>query len=332
MVSVIITTYGANVKLIRAIESVLNQSYKNAEVLVVDDNDSDSIEREETEKLMKRYANNRSVHYVKHQHNMNGAAARNTGINLAKGEYIAFLDDDDLYLPRRIEAAVAYLDEHQDLDGVCQEVVRVKNNYLVDLMQVRNERLLTIEDLLTSSISIGSGSNIFLKKQIIDDVNGFDVEFKRKQDIEFMLRIVELGRVAYAHDIQIIKDVSGVRKLNYNNNRSAFHLFNKKFEKVIENLPNNKKKEYFIKQYIFLYDIAKTSGDKKTILQAANELLQYEKSASQKINHANITFMKYKLVNMMTNGSFSFLMLLIKNRRYAKKKPFYKKNYQKRKI
>lgn len=317
MVSVIITTYGANVKLVKAVESVLNQSYKDIEVLVVDDNNPDSKERQETEKLMKRYANKKNVHYLKHQQNMNGAAARNTGIKYAKGEYIAFLDDDDLYLPERIETAVAYLREHQDLDGVCQEVVKVNNNYLVDLMQVRNGKIMTIDDLIISSSGLGSGSNIFLKRKIIDDVDGFDIKFNRKQDIEFILRILIIGKLAYLHDIQIVKDVSGVRKLSYKSNRNALQYFNKKYKEQIEKLSKDGNKEYFIKQYYFLYNIAKLSGDKKTILFAANELLHYDISARKKIIYANITAIKYKIINMMTKGRLGFLIIFLKNRRYA---------------
>ena len=84
--SVIITTYHNEKLLNRAVESVLHQTYERIELIVVDDNPPESNARKATEAVMEKYP---QAVYLKHSENRNGAAARNTGIRAAKGEYIA---------------------------------------------------------------------------------------------------------------------------------------------------------------------------------------------------------------------------------------------------
>ena len=103
-VSVIITTYKRSELLPRAIDSVLAQSYENVEILVVDDNDPDSEYRKATENLITtRYSQEPKVRYVKMPKNSGSCPARARGVSESKGEYINFLDDDDEFLPTKIE-------------------------------------------------------------------------------------------------------------------------------------------------------------------------------------------------------------------------------------
>ena len=81
MVSVIIPTYKRADYLTRAIDSVLNQTYNNIEIIVVDDNNSNSTDRKNTESIMQKYNENSKIKYIKHSKNMNGSAARNTGVS-----------------------------------------------------------------------------------------------------------------------------------------------------------------------------------------------------------------------------------------------------------
>ena len=94
-VSVVITTYKRPEKLGRAIKSVLNQSLKDWELIIVDDNNADSPFRKETGAFMEGYLGDSRIRYIKHEKNAGAPAARNTGIKAAMGAYIALLDDDD---------------------------------------------------------------------------------------------------------------------------------------------------------------------------------------------------------------------------------------------
>ena len=103
MVSIIMPTYNRAHILPRAIESVLNQSYQNFELIIIDDGSSD-----DTYRVMKSYKDQR-IRYIRYTENYGQSHARNVGINMAKGEYIAFLDSDNEWIPSHLEARVNLL-------------------------------------------------------------------------------------------------------------------------------------------------------------------------------------------------------------------------------
>ena len=97
-VSIIIATYHRYDLLPRAVKSALAQTHKDIEIIVVDDNPPESKERTETEKVMSEFTDS-MVQYIQNIKNSGGAVTRNNGIKRATGDFIAFLDDDDEYLP-----------------------------------------------------------------------------------------------------------------------------------------------------------------------------------------------------------------------------------------
>lgn len=99
-VSVIIPTYNRTSFLNRAIQSILNQTYQNFELLVVDDASTDN-----TEDVVKSFNDNR-IQYLRHNENRGLSAARNSGIEVARGKYVSFLDDDDEFLPQKLEKQI----------------------------------------------------------------------------------------------------------------------------------------------------------------------------------------------------------------------------------
>ena len=94
----------------RAIASALNQTFKNFEIIIVDDNNENSIFRKKNEALIRKYENNERIVYLKHEKHANGAVARNTGICYSKAKYIAFLDDDDEFLQYKLEYQIKTLE------------------------------------------------------------------------------------------------------------------------------------------------------------------------------------------------------------------------------
>lgn len=117
MISCVIPTYKRCDSLGRAIDSVLAQTYDNLEVLVVDDNERGSQESQAVKDLLANYTDPR-VKYVEQEKHINGAEARNAGVRASKGEYIAFLDDDDEWLPEKLEKQMNFLSTHPEVDGV----------------------------------------------------------------------------------------------------------------------------------------------------------------------------------------------------------------------
>lgn len=122
LVSVVITTYNRTDFLSSAIESVINQTYDNIEIVVVDDNAENEKSRSTVEKIIRNYP---QCVLVKNKTRMGGALARNEGIRHSHGELISFLDDDDSYFPDRIEKCVEVYEENQSLGFIytyCQAV------------------------------------------------------------------------------------------------------------------------------------------------------------------------------------------------------------------
>lgn len=103
LVSVIIPTYNCGKYIIDAIKSILNQTYSNIEIIVVDDGSTD-----DTRNILQQYIKDRSIIYV-YQKNMGPASARNNGIQRSKGEYLAFLDADDLWEPDKLSKSIDFL-------------------------------------------------------------------------------------------------------------------------------------------------------------------------------------------------------------------------------
>jgi glycosyltransferase involved in cell wall biosynthesis len=116
----------------RAIDSVLNQTFSDWELIVVNDNSSDN-----TDDVMKKYNDPRII-YIKHAKNKGGSAARNNGLKAAKGEYIAFLDDDDRWLSTKLEKQVNIFENSLSKIGVIYSgVVRIDDTTQECLLRFR---------------------------------------------------------------------------------------------------------------------------------------------------------------------------------------------------
>ena len=193
LVSVIIPTYCRSKKIGRAIQSVLNQTYKNIEVLVIDDNDPITLERQETQKEMEKYLNYSKVRYVLHQRNLGGSKSRNTGIAIAKGDYISFLDDDDWYEPMKIEIEVKMLESLSGKRvGIVYCDMRGLNDYGEQkwIHKSRYEGLPFVECVTVDCIS--PTSTWLCTKEALHFVEGFPI-VPCKQDIIMMAMLIAEG-------------------------------------------------------------------------------------------------------------------------------------------
>lgn len=181
LVSVIIPTYKRSDLLPKAINSVLSQSYKNIEVVVVDDNDPESEYRQITEKKMACFFEDNRVKYVKHSKNRNGAAARNTGLQNCSGDYVCFLDDDDVFFQNKCEKQVDVLEKKKEYNACCCDYK--KNGEMI---------YLTPKDDYTEDILLlnktPQTSGIMFRRGSVDKIGGFDESYIRHQDYELLLR------------------------------------------------------------------------------------------------------------------------------------------------
>lgn len=211
LVSVIIPTYSRPTYLKRAVESVLNQTYKNIEIIVVDDNNPDTEARKETQGIMEELAAHPRVTYLMHERNKNGSAARNTGWRIAKGKYITFLDDDDEIVNTKIEKQVDCLENLDDSWGCCYTAYKLTKEHGADQVSSEHRSGYLYVEALMRTMFMGSGSNLLLRKSVVDEVNGYDESFRRNQDIEFLARVLEKYKIAYIDEPLLLIHQEGSR-------------------------------------------------------------------------------------------------------------------------
>lgn len=245
LVSVIIPTYKRADSLSRAIDSVLGQSYKNLEVIVVDDNNANTKYRTHTQSIMQQYKNDRRVIYIQHKHNQNGAAARNTGIYISKGEFLCFLDDDDWYKPEKIEKQVDYMLNHPEYDAVYCGWTR--NNQDIIPTKVGD---LTFE--LLSGINIIFTNTIMVKKSAALQIGGWDERFRRNQEAAFLLRYFYYGyKIGVVSEILVEFDTTD--RSNASNPKKNEEDFNFFLEIHKDNISRVEKIHKNAKQIIYSY-------------------------------------------------------------------------------
>lgn len=268
LVSVIIPTYKRADTLPRAIDSVLKQTYKNIEILVVDDNDPLSNYRRDTEDVMRKYQHFTNVIYLRHERNKNGSAARNTGFRHSNGEYIMFLDDDDEFLPEKVGAQVECLNRLDDSWGACYtNYVREKNGVITVYGAEKREGRLLKEELMRN-LFVHAGSNLMIRKTIVDEIEGFDESFMRNQDIEFLSRILIKYKLAYVDVMGLVVHIHE-RISSKKNFEEITAEYLKKFAPIINNLSEDDRNSIakMINLQIFRNRITSVGERKKAVQQ-----------------------------------------------------------------
>lgn len=274
MISVILPTYGRPDNLKRAIESVIKQTIDDWELIIVDDNDPKSKDRELTSYVVKDYLSDSRINYVCHEENKNGSAARNTGILKAKGEYISFLDDDDEYLPSRLEYCLKELNVAQDLYcGVYTGCIFYHDNKIYAKKDVAKTGNFLVKTLATTFNSY-SGSNIFIKRSIIDEIGLFDESFIRHQDYEFLVRLFEKYDLIGISKLLLAKYENGSNIPNLSKMEKVKERYLSKYLYLINTLNKNDVNYIYYSNYIALAIMALECNDKrfKSFLRKA---LQY---------------------------------------------------------
>lgn len=186
VVSAIITTFNRAAFLKEAAESVLKQSFEDIELLILDNSSTDN-----TEDVARSFNDNR-IRYIKHEP-MNISQARNLGVREATGRYVAFLDDDDQWLPCKTEEQLKVF-EKNDSDLAMVYGGYIKTDTQGREFDVRKPtmrgRILRVM-LNQSAPFTGSASNPMIRKSAIDELGGYNNEVVTGEDWELYLRLAE---------------------------------------------------------------------------------------------------------------------------------------------
>lgn len=199
LVSVVIPTYKRPDMIARTIQSIRQQTYENIEVIVVDDNGANSDMQLKTGEALSSFVSD--ITYLVHDCNKGGSAARNTGWKAAKGQYITFVDDDDELVKSKIEKQVECLENLDESWGCCYTAYELKKENGEYQRSSESRSGNCYVDALMRTMFMGSGSNLFLRKSVVDEINGYDESFVRNQDIEFLARVCEKYKIAFIDEV-----------------------------------------------------------------------------------------------------------------------------------
>ena len=228
-ISVIMSAYNAQKTISRAIRSVLNQTYDDIELIVVNDCSTDN-----TEKIVKKYKDNRIV-YIKHDVNLGAGCARNTGIKNATGEYIAFLDSDDYYNKDYIQTMVNGT-EHGTFDIVSSGYIAIEGKH----RKTRKPKACKAYDSLY--INDNSGTIHFLNVQLVRKELFDHVEYCKRRFIEDSSTFVKL--LYYAKN----RNVLNYAGYNYIQNPESLIHSSSCYKKYLYNLLCAKDTHIFFSQ------------------------------------------------------------------------------------
>ena len=181
LISVIIPYYDREEIVKRAIDSVMNQTYDNFEIVLVDDGSPNT-----TDNFLKYLKSNPKIHYYRYEKNQGPAHAKNYGLLKAKGEYIAFLDSDDEFLPDKLDKQISFMKKEKvDFSHTSYYAVGKNDKVLKETGKINN----CIENKLIYNCGIATPTVMLKKSIVIDNDIFFNEKIRIGEDVCFYLEL-----------------------------------------------------------------------------------------------------------------------------------------------
>lgn len=199
-VSVIIPAYNISKYILDALVSVQEQTFKDFEVLIIDDGSSD-----ETPSIAEDFCKYDRRFSLFQKSNGGLSSARNYGIHRARGQYIALLDGDDIYNKEKLKNHVSCLDSHPDVGVVYSASKAISEDGRPTFFTLSGKPI--YPDIFTALLCknfVGHGSNGIFRRSIIDDIGEFDESLPSSEDLDFWLRIASTKRWRFHREKQIL--------------------------------------------------------------------------------------------------------------------------------
>jgi glycosyltransferase involved in cell wall biosynthesis len=201
-ISVIIPAYNYARYLREAIDSVFAQTYPALEVIVVDDGSTD-----DTPAVLAAYGDR--IRAIRQQ-NQGVSAARNTGISAARGEYVAFLDADDLWQPAKLEAQMARFDADPSLGLVhCGAESFDAEGQTIHFWREGMQGRVAINILRLEPVIAAPGSNIVAPRRVAEEIGGFDTRMTGSEDWDFYYRVAERYEIGFTPETLVRYRIHG---------------------------------------------------------------------------------------------------------------------------
>lgn len=231
-VSVVIPVYNREQMIAECINSVLEQTLKDIEIIVVDDCSTDR-----TVEIVDNISDSRLRKCEKLSKNSGASYARNYGASIARGKYIAFQDSDDIWLSKKLEKQINYLTSN-DLDMVFCGMQRInkfqKREYYVPAYDLNEYENMQRQILYRNCVSTQC---IMIKKEVFEKIK-FSPEIKRYQDWDFTIRATEIARIGYLPEALVI---SSLQEDSITRTISDFESLNAIYNKYIDLICADKK-------------------------------------------------------------------------------------------
>lgn len=260
--SIIIPVFNRKEKISIAIQSVLDQSFNNWELLVIDDNSSDN-----TSEVIKSFKDPR-ISYFKNNKNFGAAYSRNRGIEKAKGEIISFLDSDDQFFPDFLTKTFLFFQNKSRDIGFCWTGLKVKytskTKEEIWNPKIKNSAYYSF----LKELRIGSGCGISILKEVFSKCGMFNEELSAAEDTDFFLRIVQEFDFGVIDEILVFIDKSGKDRLslNYHNNAESYNKFIHQHWPMINKYPELQRK-YFYKLMWLNYHLGNKKNAREYFIQ-----------------------------------------------------------------
>jgi len=286
LVSIIIPTYNREKLILKAIDSVLKQSFQDFEILIIDDASTDA-----TNKVIKELNNNR-ITYYRLDKNSGQCVARNYGIRKAKGTYIAFLDSDDEWLPEKLKLQVDCFKKGEDKLGAVYGH-SYKKDMIKNTTELNNNNYYrgNIQNRFMEGFCPPTPSLFLVKKSALEKVNGFDEKLLTFVDIDLWLRLSEFYEFDYIEEPIIIK-----------------------YEQIGDQYINNFEKRYKgLKLFLRKWEIKISDKDKENRLMNLKKHLTYA-IVNPMLEHPpkNLRRFIFKLIGLLTDIKSDRLNLYLK--------------------
>lgn len=220
LVSIVIPTHKREVEcLANAVNSALNQTYKNIELVIVDDSPSDYEKRAEVKAYAESIEHDKVI-YLQNEKNLGGSLTRNRGIDASTGDYIAFLDDDDEYTPDKIEKQLRFMLEN-DCDMTFSNTVMCKNGKPVEVRDFKDIPAFDNESLLHYHLlyHLTGTSTYMFKAEKLREIGGFDNALCGQEFI-LMLKAIEGGlKIRYMDVNDVLHTISAEGSISFSRNK-----------------------------------------------------------------------------------------------------------------
>jgi len=238
MISVIIPVYCNSEEkrtyLVEALNSVKVQSFKDFEVIIIDDNSPFDIKD-----IVEDISRHQNVIYVRNEQNLRQAGARNLGVKMAKGKFIAFLDHDDIWNENKLEEQYKTITKDLDIGMVFSKLeMKIMPNSSLDILKINQDNIPIISDFLTlfkNGNYIISASGVMVKKQILEEIGLFDERYTSMDDFDAWLKIAENHKIVFIPKIlasyRIYGNNTNLSVNMFHDSKLLFCLYLNKFKK-----------------------------------------------------------------------------------------------------